>query len=230
MKKCAIALLCGSALFSAAHAADLRPAYKAPIKAPAPFSWTGFYVGGNVGYGWGRASLDGGVASLSPKGVDGGVQLGYNYEVGQVVFGLEGDFQFADHKDSISASGGGATETLEAKSDWFSTARGRIGFAFDRFLPYVTGGVAFTHTKVNEELTAAGGLFASASADKTSTGYAIGGGLEYAIDRNWSVKGEYLHLGFGSQTYDFTPAGGPAFSVGSKLSFDIARLGVNYRF
>jgi outer membrane immunogenic protein len=213
MKKCAIALLCGSALFSAAHAADLRPAYKAPSEASAPFSWTGFYVGGNVGYGWGTASFDSAGGSLSPKGVNGGVQLGYNYQLGQVVFGLEGDFQFADHKDSISASSAVATETLEGKSDWFSTARGRIGFAFDRFLPYVTGGVAFTHTKVTDEVTAPGGLFASASADKTSTGYAIGGGLEYAIDRNWSVKGEYLHLGFGSQTYDFTSAGGPPFSA-----------------
>ena len=230
MKKYAIALLCGSALFSAAHAADLRPAYKAPSKASAPFSWTGFYVGGNVGYGWGNASFDAVGGSLSPKGVNGGVQLGYNYQLGQVVFGLGGDFQFADHKDSISASGGGATVTLEDKSDWFSTARGRIGFAFDRFLPYVTGGAAFTHTKLNDDVSAPGGLSASASADKTSTGYAIGGGLEYAIDRNWSVKGEYLHLGFGSQTYDFTSAGGPPFSASAKLSFDIARLGVNYRF
>jgi outer membrane immunogenic protein len=232
MKKCVLALLCSSVMFSAAYAADLGPAYKAPARAPAPL-WTGFYIGGNVGYGWGKASLDGIGGEMNPKGVNGGVQLGYNYQVGHAVFGVEGDFQFADHKDNLTGSVLGVAGNLELKSDWFATARGRIGYAFGPFMPYVTGGVAFTQAKASADASVGGVTVATASTDKTSTGYAIGGGIEYAIDRNWSVKAEYLHLGFGKQTYDFTGTvlGATGTVSGDvKLDFDIARVGVNYRF
>lgn len=233
MKKCALALLCSSVLFSAANAADLgSPAYKAPALTPAPL-WTGFYIGGNVGYGWGKVSLNGLNGEMNPKGVNGGVQLGYNYQINSLVLGVEGDFQFADHKDNINLTAFGVTGNLDVKSDWFATARGRIGYAFGPFMPYVTGGVAFTRAKADLGVTTGGVTLGTISTDKTSTGYAIGGGVEYAIDRNWSVKAEYLHLGFGTQTYNFTATAGGATATAfadAKLSFDIARLGLNYRF
>jgi outer membrane immunogenic protein len=232
MKKCVLALLCSSVLLSAANAADLRPAYKAPALTPAPL-WTGFYIGGNVGYGWGKVSLNGLNGEMNPNGVNGGVQVGYNYQINNVVLGVEGDFQGADHKDNINLTAFGATGNLDVKSDWFATVRGRIGYAFGPFMPYVTGGVAFTQAKANADASAGGVTVATASTDKTSTGYAIGGGIEYAIDRSWSVKAEYLHLGFGKQTYDFTGAvlGATGTVSGDvKLDFDIARVGVNYRF
>jgi outer membrane immunogenic protein len=242
MKKCVWALLWSSVLISAANAADLGPSYKTPVLAPAPVStWTGFYIGGNIGYGWGDVSLsDFNIVSMSPSGVNGGFQLGYNWQVNNVVFGLEGDFQFADHNDSVSASDPTipASASLEVKSDWFATVRGRLGYAFGQFMPYVTGGIAFTQAKANLDASAPGATL-SVSSDKTSVGYAVGGGVEYAFNRNWSLKAEYLHLGFGSQTYDFeATAAIPALGVVAgatasgdvKLDFDIARVGVNYRF
>lgn len=233
MKTCALALLCSSVLFSAANAADLGPVYKAPAFAPAPVSWTGFYIGANEGFGWGKYSLLPLQTEMNPKGVNGGVQLGYNYQISNVVLGIEGDFQFADHQDNVTITESPASANLDVKSDWFATVRGRLGYAVGPFMPYVTGGVAFTQTKANIDISASGIPLGSASADKTSTGYAVGGGVEYAINRNWSVKAEYLHLGFGTQTYDFT---GTAFGLpvstpfDAKLSFDIARIGANYRF
>jgi outer membrane immunogenic protein len=242
MKKNVLAVLLSTVAIPVAHAADMSaPAYKAPLVAPAPAPlWTGFYVGGNVGYGWGHASLADVDGSMNPKGINGGFQLGYNWQVNSVVYGLEGDFQGADHRDTLSNSDPTipASASLEVKSDWFATIRGRIGYAFGPFMPYVTGGVAFTQTKVTLDASVPGASL-NVSSDKTTAGYAIGGGVEYAIGRNWSVKAEYLHLGFGTQTYDFNvTAAVPAlgitaagtFQADAKVSYDIARVGANYRF
>jgi outer membrane immunogenic protein len=242
MKKSIFAVLLSTVVIPVAHAADMSaPAYKAPLYAPALVPlWTGFYIGGNIGYGWGHASIDGLNGSMDPNGINGGVQLGYNWQVNSVVFGLEGDFQGANHRDSLTLSAPliPATATLEVKSDWFATLRGRIGYAFGPFMPYVTGGVAFTQTKASLDASAPG-AFVNVSTDKTTTGYAVGGGIEYTIGRNWSVKAEYLYLGFGTQTYDFNlTAGVPAlgiaaagtFQADAKVHYDIARVGVNYRF
>ena len=253
-------------LTSAAMAADMpRKAALAPL--PPPALWTGFYVGGNVGASWGQIDtsnasvttnglLTSGVVglqagtfagpdrSLDSKGsFIGGIQFGYNYEfVNHVVLGLEGDFNWTRNKanDSFAASVQGPTYSGETKADWIATARGRLGYSFGAFLPYVTGGAAFAH--LNSSLTIApwttlGGAAPSpldpqfgASTSKTLTGYAVGVGFEYAIARNWSVKAEYLHLGFGNQGTDWNFGAPGTAHVDAKLSFDLARVGVNYRF
>lgn len=173
----------------------------------------------------------------------GGIQVGYNHEfANQVVLGFEGDFNWSRNKasDSFAASVQGPTDSSETKAEWFATARGRLGYAFGSVLPYVTGGVAFVH--LNSAITIApwttlGGAGPSpldpqfgASISKTLTGYAVGAGLEYAISRNWSVKVEYLHLGFGDRGLDWNFGAPGTAHVNAKLGFDLGRAGMNYRF
>jgi outer membrane immunogenic protein len=233
MKRVVLAALCSTALMSAAQAADAKIPY---TKAPAAqaFSWTGVYVGGNVGYGWGTTSVDGLNNSLSPSGVNGGGQIGYNYQIKNFVLGVEGDFQGADHHDSINAAAFGLNANLEARSDWYATIRGRVGYAFGQFMPYVTGGIAFADSKLDANAMGASGAV-TGSASHTLTGYAVGGGLEYAITNNWTIRGEYLHLGFDDNTYNLLVTA-PGVSVTlpaaikAKSDFDIARLAVNYKF
>lgn len=181
-----------------ASAADLSRPY-GYAAAPAPFSWTGFYVGANVGYGWGSTNFD------SPDGFVGGFQGGYNYQFGNpFVLGIEGDFAF-------SGIDGG---TFSA--DYLSTIRARAGVAFDRFFLYGTGGIAFTGGSLN---------VAGFTTDKSQTGWTLGVGGEYAIDRNWSAKAEYLYVDLGSVT--FPTVIGP---MNTGFDANILRGGVNYRF
>jgi outer membrane immunogenic protein len=268
-----------------AHAADLGPADKTSVLAPAPagVNWTGFYIGGNVGYAHstysasdvtGTASagmnvggvplpLGSGTVGLPSVGAGngsftGGGQIGFNYQIGPTVLGLEADFQGANLNGSLDSNSAidlgvgpvGINSSVSLKTDWYATVRGRIGHPFGAFLPYVTGGLAIAGTKAqvtnSTTLTIPGfgnvGGSASDSVTKTLTGYAVGAGLEYALGHGWSIKGEYLHLGFGNQSYGsatpFSGSLGAGISVSGttavhadlKADFDIARVGVNYRF
>ncbi|HEY4403897.1 MAG TPA: outer membrane protein [Xanthobacteraceae bacterium] len=213
--------LAAPALAGPAAAADMTPRYpqqpyvKAPIYNPA-FSWTGFYLGLNGGGGWGRSSWDRtGDIDLS-GGVIGGT-AGFNWQSGQVVFGIEGDVDWS----GVS----GTTTTFcptgcTAKNDWLGTARGRVGYSFDRFLPYITGGLA------------AGDMRATtpgfAGATQTNLGWTVGAGVEAAIIANWSAKVEYLHVDLGNFNCGF--ACGPVTPDNVSLREDLVRGGVNYRF
>lgn len=200
---------------SNALAADLpRPVYKAPAYVAEPiFSWTGFYVGANVGYGFGKSDWAFPAASTSPKGILAGGQLGYNYQIGSFVFGLEGDYDYSGMKGDTACLGG----TCSTKNSWLATGRGRIGYAFDRFLPYITGGVAFGNIKAEHTILG--------NASSNRTGYALGGGLEYAFLGAWSLRAEYLYVDLGS----FDP--GPAPIVNSvNFKANVVRAGINYRF
>jgi outer membrane immunogenic protein len=200
----------------AASAADL-PSRKGPVAAPiyAPmFTWTGFYVGANAGYAWGNVNagtfaLPRTVTIGDLDGFTGGVQAGYNYQMGQFVVGLETDIQGADFS---STNGFGD----RVRTEYFGTVRGRVGVAFDRFMPYVTGGWAYGNVK-----TTIAGI---GSTDKTHTGgYAVGAGLEYAFTNNLSAKLEYMYVDLGEKS---------VFNTGVKVGtdFSIVRAGVNYRF
>lgn len=154
MNKLLVALLSSAALLvgaAAASAADLpaRNVYKAPIAAPA-FSWTGIYIGGNVGYGWGRTR---GTAATTPTigglpgpgqfdldGIVGGGQIGANYQIANWVLGIEADYQGS----SVDGSGTLGAVTDSAKVERFGTVRGRLGYAWDRWMVYGTGGYAFS--------------------------------------------------------------------------------------
>lgn len=238
-------------------------------------NWTGFYAGGNVGYGWGSygaanatgtlVTTNGGSApygfnagSGNGDGVTAGVQAGYNWQIEQAVLGIEADGQYLDSKASAGNSaiavpafiGGNFNGSTSVRTDWYATFRGRVGYAFGPALLYATSGVALAETKLSANATGSIATSAfippslgplgtmNASESPVLVGYAVGGGLEYALGAGWSVKGEYLHLGFGTNSYNLTgslqsPAGLTgviATHVDIKPSFDIARVGANYHF
>ncbi len=221
----ALALLAGSAA-----AADLSTRY--PVKAaPVPvqyFSWTGFYIGGNVGYGWNSPNFDYTAAGLTyaydvgnADGVFGGLQVGYNYQfANNIVLGAEADLEFANMGTDTFLVGGPASGAFTSTSvDTFGTIRGRVGYAVDRFLPYFTGGAAWANTSFT-------GPWGWTSESNTQWGWTIGGGAEYAITNNWTVKAEYLYLDFGSQDYTFV--GGDSISTG--FNMQTVKAGFNYKF
>jgi outer membrane immunogenic protein len=287
MKKLVLVTVVAGAVSAAglANAADLgrRPVYKAPpaVALVPTFNWIGLYLGGHLGYGWGPTSnaMSGDAnigeflitghhivpASLSTNrtGVLGGAQIGYNYQLGAIVVGLEADIAGADLTDKSSAilsrTFGDNTlafqTSLETKNNWVGTARGRVGFLpFERLLVYFTGGAAFgdTHEKLvfanisNTPIQFKGGPIPTlicpanatclaGSSSQTALGGTVGGGFEYAITRNVSVKSEYLFvdLGHHSVTARGTQAGTtPDVFLRSSVDYKehIVRFGVNYRF
>jgi outer membrane immunogenic protein len=209
-----------AALTSAALAADLgRPApYYAPQYAPPPppYSWTGFYVGVNGGGGFGNSNWDT-TGSFNVSGALLGGTVGYNYQWANAVLGVEGDIDWSNIKGSTAAFCAGGCTTANS---WLSTARGRIGYAAGRFMPYLTGGVAFGNIKASTP------LFAGATG--TSAGWTLGGGIEGAVVGNWSVKAEYLYVNLGSFNCGLNCSVIPIDNVSYRTS--ILRAGVNYRF
>lgn len=196
-----------------------------------------------------------GTGGVSPTAFTGGGQLGYNYQSGQVVFGGELDIESFRLKGSLVGVGPVLVGGLPAAAfgfgasvdtDWLFTARGRLGWAVQpQLLFYATGGLAVTDLKVGNNfgdnctvgvcgIPSNGGL---SNTSKTLVGYSLGGGLEYALNQNWSVKGEYLYVNFGNASTTLTIAQ-PAFGLPvsnamittAKLNASIARLGLNYRF
>ncbi len=205
-------------------AADLpRPAYKAPIYVAPAFSWSGFYVGLNGGYGWGRSNwtnVGGATGDFNATGYVIGGTLGYNLQTGVWVFGIEGDIDYSNIKGTTTAAIPGCTGVgCETRNTWLGTARGRIGYAMDRFLPFVTGGAAFGGVK----MTPAGGP----SETDTKFGWALGGGVEWAFMSAWSAKLEYLYADLG--TSNCSTAVCPV-STDVKFRTNLLRLGLNYRF
>lgn len=200
-------------------AADLSTPYKPSpaVYSPASaFSWSGFYAGANVGYGWADMAAGGPAQRL--QGLLGGVQVGYNYDLGGVVLGLEGDLQLSGVKHTETA--GVATGTFSV--DQFGTLRGRVGLAADRFLPYVTGGLAVANNHININ-----GGGANYDESKVSVGWTIGAGVEFAASDNITIKAEYLYADFGKASFA-GPAGLAAADVTTKAS--IVRTGVNFKF
>jgi outer membrane immunogenic protein len=221
MKRFTLAACAG--LFAAAmalpsFAADMpRPAYKAPSSAE-PWNWTGFYVGINGGYAWGRSSwtnpaTGGTTGDFNVSGALAGGTVGYNLQTGLWVWGAEADI------DASWIKGTDATLCCETKNDWLATARGRIGYAFDRWLPFLTGGAAFGDIKMTPV-----GFPAETS---TKIGWTAGGGLEYAFQGAWSAKVEYLYVDLGKASCSVATCG-----VANDVTFktSIVRGGINYHF
>ena len=207
-------------LATAASAADLpaRTYTKAPPMV-ATYNWTGFYLGVNAGGAWSSAGSNFGDAS----GFVGGGQIGYNWQAlgSPLVLGLEADFQGTSLKNSATVTTILGPTTGEAKVPAFGTVRGRIGYAWDRFMVYGTGGWAYTKTEAS--VTAPG--FA-ASDSKWGSGYTLGGGLEWAFAGPWSLKAEYLYVK--ARSVDLT-LGGVGVSTGD-YHYNVVRAGLNYRF
>jgi outer membrane immunogenic protein len=202
-----------------AQAADM-PIKGAPRSVVSYYNWTGFYAGINGGYGMGTSTWSLPAASIKPKGAMFGGTLGYNWQSGAIVYGIEGDWDWSRVKGSVSCAA--ALATCETSNSWLATFRGRVGYAFDRWLPYVTAGAAYGNVKATDTLL--GGLGAT-SASKSELGWTAGAGLEYAFLGNWTAKLEYLYVDLGSFN------AGPAPLV-NNVSFkeNIVRAGLNYKF
>jgi outer membrane immunogenic protein len=210
--------------------------------APYAVSWTGFYVGANAGYGWARASTTitstSGAASLSNSGdlnaFIGGGQIGYNWQASNVVLGLEADFQASPQKQTSTVSCGvGCTLTETSGVDWFGTARGRIGYAFDRFMVYGTGGAAWTRVSNNLVGNAGGGSANNLSLSGSEVGWTLGGGAEWMMLDRWSAKLEYLYIRTSNLTGtgNLPPfLGGAAVTAAVTFNNSIVRVGLNYHF
>jgi outer membrane immunogenic protein len=201
-------------MMGAANAADLPRRQEMPTKAPlysAPYNWTGFYLGINGGGGFGRSNWNGaGTGSLNTSGAVVGGTIGYNWQFNQTVFGLEGDADWSSIRGSASCTFG----SCETRNDYLATVRGRLGYAFDRFMPYVTGGLAIGNVKANSPVS---------STDNTRAGWTVGGGLEFAIAGPWTAKVEYLYADLGKNS---------CAACGGDVDFktNVVRAGLNYRF
>lgn len=206
---------------AAAVAADIpRPMpYKAPALVAPMFNWTGLYVGLNAGYGWGRSNWSGVGADASPDGGLVGLTMGYNWQApgSALVLGLEGDINWANFHGSFA--NGLCPAGCQTRSDWFGTVRGRLGFAIDRVMPYITGGLAFGDIQANP----AG--FSGVS--NTNVGWTLGAGIEAALAPQWSAKLEYLYIDLGD-----VGCGAGACPVASTVDLrtSVLRVGFNYRF
>ena len=221
MKKIVLAALL-TGVSGAAFAADLPQRTFAPaaaVYAPTPFSWTGVYVGANAGYAYGVFPTAGKIDSFAnPSGGEIGGTVGYNYQYGHFVFGGEGDLGY----NNLKATQTVATGTTKASVGWMATERLRAGFAVDRALLYVTGGLAQADVE---------GQFANkAGIGKTQkgwrTGGVIGGGVEYALTNNVSLKAEYLYAPLQSKQYFPTSKA----YINTALDLSLFRVGVNYKF
>jgi len=208
-----------------APAADMsRPAYRAPPPAYVVpiYNWTGFYVGANAGYGWGSTNWSALGSSFDLKGGLVGGQIGYNWQFGQFVYGIEGDIDWTNINGNSTVNGplGCAGNVCTTTNNFLSTVRGRVGYAIDRWMPYLTGGLAVGNIETTTPFTT--------GVNQTNAGWTLGGGLEVAVAPNWTVKAEYLHVDLGS-----TNCGSACgFPLGNSVDFttNILRGGVNYKF
>jgi outer membrane immunogenic protein len=262
---CLLGVVIGFGGLQAATAADL------PTKAPtyvAPVNWTGWYIGGNAGWvgstnntitntgsdiglaGFASAIAVGAIPSsvdLGHSGFIGGGQIGYNWQSGNWVFGLEADFSGANLKSDATvgpiAAGGFVpqTTTYSRELDWLATFRGRVGIiATPEFLLYGTGGLAVGHTKIGNAYIcpscvppASSESTTANNASNTETGWTVGAGLEWMFAPHWSVKAEYLYVDLGSHdsTITYTFVGSTTTMTSSfRDRENIARAGINYHF
>ena len=224
-----------------AGAADLGP-YRQPAApvvyddAPAAYSWRGFYAGLNGGYAWGSEDpivVTGGVASgamsaIDPDGWFGGGQIGYNAQFGNFVLGAEADLMGGNIEGTTTGVIGAPAFTAAAASElnWLSTIRARAGFAAGNVLVYATGGVAFAD--IDYALVGADGSVAAGG--DTLTGYAVGGGIEWAFARNWTLKSEYMYVDLGDARINGVDGGGAPISASFDNAFHTVRAGINYKF
>lgn len=190
----------------ASRAADIyrsSPYSATPAAYIAQNTWTGPYIGANIGYQFGSTSFLG----LEPSGVMGGVQGGYNWQFDQVVVGGEADFQFSGAEDTTFA-------TYKFSNPWFGTVRARLGYALNNILFYGTGGLAYGKGQLD---------YFGFSEDHILGGWAVGAGMEVGLTRNLSVRAEYMFVDLSPTNYAFT-------NMNAGIESSIVRFGLNYRF
>lgn len=231
--------------------------YASRAMPPPAFSWTGFYVGVNGGYGWSddqtvrinetftplggvpAAFFSGDFGSLSPAGGFGGVQVGANLQLGGIVLGVEADGQWADITDDSLLTRpalGGLVYTIGTsnKVSKFGTVRGRLGVAMDRTLLYATGGLAWGSIKHTMAFADNLGFTAFDQTSGTHVGYVVGAGLEQAFTPSISLKVEYQFIDLGSENYLAVEsiggvASGFRINTDTDTNFHTVRVGLNFK-
>lgn len=226
-----------------ARAADI-------VEAPAVYDWTGFYIGGNIGYAFEGKGDEVGVASnlggptinfgeLDVSGWTGGGQIGADWQMGQAVFGIVVDVSGADIEDDFDNHSNKKFPFLstdgESEINWWGTVRGRLGWAFDNVLIYGTGGFAWAdvdYKVFTENLD--NGVNAHLQNEYTATGWTAGGGLAWGINERWTVGGELLYVNLGEEevtgrTNNFADTG-EVLRTHATPDFWTARFNVNFRF
>jgi len=237
MKKILLAGAAVMVMASPGFAADLP--VKAPILAPA-FTWTGCYVGGQVGYKWaksdptwansGSGALPDGypiTGTLNPSGAVGGLTVGCNYQFApNWVVGIEGDYSWANlHSEGTLLAPANPFHTFGIKEHSFATARLRAGYAVDHWLLFVSGGAAWARVE-GFDFNTPGTL--NEHHTNTQTGWTVGGGVEYALTGNWLIKTEYLYMDLGTKRVSFPNSLGGDADI--PLTQHVVRIGVNYKF
>lgn len=262
-------LLAASLMSGAMVSASAEPAVRAP-------SWTGFYLGANLGWGWQNANsttganadfpffsanstlLQDGViptyTSWKGDGFLGGVTLGYTFQAGSFVYGIEADRMWTSIRGTSSeirdpgSVGWLATTATETKTDWLATLRGRVGVLASPLMQiYATGGLAIGHVEGSRSTFTSGAgncdslhmvnfVCAAGSASDTKRGWTVGAGADYRIAQNWTVRAEYLYYDLGNISFvtngttPVFPIGEPRFHVDTKIAGSIVRIGLNYQF
>jgi outer membrane immunogenic protein len=242
-----------AACATAATAADLAVRRPLPPPPTAVWSWTGFYLGGHVGAGWGTTEAE--VNSITVTGAGlvplnlanaaipigqnqtngflGGVQGGFNWQVASwAVIGVEADVSWSDIKGTSSCI---VIFNCRTNHDWLATAAGRFGVTYDRALFYVKGGAAWAQSEYSASLALPGVVSVNLTNDKTRVGALFGTGIEYAFLPNWSAKVEYNYIDFGTETYNFpltvvAPAATVNFGTGIHERLHLVKAGLNFRF
>ncbi len=209
------------AVAPAARAADIpRPVHKsAPSPVAAIHNWTGFYAGINGGSGFDTSNWAVNAVTIRSRGALIGGTVGYNHQLGRMVHGIETDLDWANAKGAAPCG----AFSCETKNTWLGTIRARTGYAFDRWLPYVTFGLAYGNIEASSTDPTMPG------ASKTRIGWVAGGGLEYAFARNWSAKFEYLYLCLG-RVDQGDPCTTSLLANNISLKESVVRAGVNYKF
>ncbi|MGA7326397.1 MAG: outer membrane protein [Rhodomicrobium sp.] len=260
MRSILLGAVCGIAFAATANAGDLyAPGGYKDAYVPAPL-WTGFYAGIHGGYatgGWdGTLLYNGGDSGIEGKhkldadGGFGGVQIGYNRQINSLVLGVEADISGSGLSGKGSyetkvfyAPNGSYFKNFDADVDYFGTVRGRIGYSFGNFLPYVTGGLAYGHAHLKNNVYDVHFAYTkdTGDADATQVGWTAGAGVEYALGNHWSIKAEWLYIDLGQQDYRITgtdnsvPYGGgigpfTSDSFKADLTFNTFKAGLNYKF
>jgi outer membrane immunogenic protein len=210
---------------TSALAADLpaRMPAKAPVMLPG-YNWSGWYIGINGGYGWGQSSWTDTASALATGDFDvnGGLvggTLGVNWQRGAWVFGLEGDGDWSNIRGTTNVN---CAVGCETRNNWLATFRGRVGYAFDRFLPYVTGGLAAGDIEA--------GIVGLGRESEARVGWTVGAGVEWAIAGPWTAKIEYLYADLGTMSCSLATCTGAVGPTDVDFRANIVRGGINYRF
>jgi len=241
MRKCSLTLLAAAIGLAASQASAADLPRKAPVYAPPPppqLTWTGCYLGANVGAAWASVDVDnvttgGSISRTSNTGFAGGGQIGCDYQMGAWVFGIRNMFDGTSINGSRTFTDpripGFGTGTVDTKVNWFDTLTARGGYLVQpNLLFYVQGGAAWARAQATA-FTPAGSV--GSVSGNSNTGWTVGGGAEWMFVPHWSVFLEYNYMGFGTRSNAFQVCGGgicDTFSAKANIS-DVL-LGVNYRF